>query len=258
MDAADVSRRRQPGDQILENQQVQPHVRRTTHLIAATAVLLSGFSGALGCAAIFNGSTDSVTITSQPQGARVRVNGAPHGRTPVELVLPVGSTYYISVGLAGYEEVSRTVSSSVGGGWVVLDVILTGLLGVLIDAATGAWEGLDADHLHFRLAPVRQPGVDVDYPQSHRTPRGRPTTQHRHERTSKNSKHRLPSLPEQAGRTKRHLPQNNAMVADRRLAPPAGHREDVGQPHRSSVILLSRGTTSKRDAYFISARSRSP
>jgi hypothetical protein len=72
------------------------------------------------------------------------------GNTPIQLNLASKHTYNIEFRKDGYDNRTVVVNASVGGGWVVLD-ILGGLLPVIIDAATGDWYSLDQDHVNAAL-----------------------------------------------------------------------------------------------------------
>lgn len=117
--------------------------RLTTKFLVCAAVCLL----LPACAALFSGSSEMVDFTSDPSGAKVYVNGVLKGRAPVRLKLQKKHTYDVEFRMAGYDPVTTAISNSVGGGWVVLD-ILGGLLPVVIDAATGSWYSLDQDHVN--------------------------------------------------------------------------------------------------------------
>lgn len=102
------------------------------------------------CATLFKGSTDGVNFSSEPNGAKVYVNGDLLGTTPFPLELKSNKTYTIEFKKDGFETRTVLLNSSVGGGWIVLD-ILGGLLPVIIDAATGDWYSLDQDHVNAVL-----------------------------------------------------------------------------------------------------------
>lgn len=102
------------------------------------------------CATLFHGSTDGVNFSSDPSGAKVYVNGDLLGTTPFALNLKSNKTYTLEFKKDGYESKSVLLNSSVGGGWIVLDV-LGGLLPVIVDAATGDWYSLDQDHVNAIL-----------------------------------------------------------------------------------------------------------
>jgi PEGA domain/PDZ domain len=126
------------------------------HLIAATI-----FPFALliyGCATILKGGIDQVDVSSEPNGAKVYINGHMLGRTPVTLKLAAQKTYYIEFEKDGYERRTYVLTSSVGAGWIVLDVLF-GLVPVVVDAATGNWYEFDENNAGVYLE--RQKGVTI-------------------------------------------------------------------------------------------------
>jgi len=103
-----------------------------------------------GCATLFKGSTDGVSFSSDPDGAKVYVNGTLLGTTPVQLELKSENSYSIEFRKEGYENRTVLLNNSVGAGWIVLD-ILGGLFPIVIDAATGNWYSLDQEHVRAVL-----------------------------------------------------------------------------------------------------------
>jgi hypothetical protein len=85
------------------------------------------------------------------------IDGFPRGTTPLTLKLESKKTYQIQFTKDGYESTTYTITNHVGGGWVVLDVFLTGLIGVVVDAATGAWYELDQDAINTVLTAQQEP-----------------------------------------------------------------------------------------------------
>lgn len=104
-----------------------------------------------GCAAIFKGTSNTVDFSSDPSGAKVYINGAHTGTTPVSLKLESKRTYSIEFRKEGYEPRTYTITNHVGAGWIILDVLLTGLVGIIVDAATGAWYELDQESVNAML-----------------------------------------------------------------------------------------------------------
>jgi len=102
------------------------------------------------CATLFKGSTDDVSFSSDPTGAKVYVNGSLLGTTPFQLELKSKNSYTIEFKKDGFETKTVVLNNSVGGGWIVLD-ILGGLFPVIIDAATGNWYSLDQEHVNAVL-----------------------------------------------------------------------------------------------------------
>ena len=105
------------------------------------------------CATVFSGNSDDVTITSDPVGALVAIDGVPRGRTPLTVDLEKGNSYSVSVSKDGYEAGYATLTNRVGAGWVILDIFV-GLVPIVIDAVTGAWGGLSPDTVHLVLTPI--------------------------------------------------------------------------------------------------------
>ena len=118
-------------------------------LIVSFVFLLSN------CATLFKGTTDEVNFASDPQAAEVYVNGQLMGETPIALSLKVNKTYTIEFRKEGYKSQTYTINNSVGAGWVILDV-LAGLIGVIVDAATGAWYSLDQENVNAVLKKQQQ------------------------------------------------------------------------------------------------------
>ena len=108
-----------------------------------------------GCAAIFKGTSSKLDTNSQPKGAKVYVDGNYMGDTPIRLKLESKRTYNIEFRMDGYKTKSYNVTNHVGAGWIVLD-ILAGLVGVIVDAATGAWYDLDSKNLNAELEKLIQ------------------------------------------------------------------------------------------------------
>jgi len=107
-----------------------------------------------GCATIFSGSTDTVELSSEPTGAQVYVNGAKRGTTPVTLTLKKGREYNLEFRKDQYETKGMALNYSLGAGWLVLD-ILSGLVGIIVDAATGNWNGFELDKYKAILEPLK-------------------------------------------------------------------------------------------------------
>jgi len=104
-----------------------------------------------GCwATLVKGSRSDLQMTSMPQGAAVYVNGVHKGTTPLKLKLKSNENYTIEFKKVGYETATRNVSSSIGAGWVILDVVF-GLVPVIVDAVTGSWYKLDQENLNVTL-----------------------------------------------------------------------------------------------------------
>ena len=114
----------------------------------ATCVALVLLAG--GCATIIKGRDEKVSFNSNPSHAKVYVNGALVGRTPLQIRLESRLTYNIEFRETGYENRTVVITNSIGAGWIILDV-LWGFWPVVIDAATGNWYQLDQTHVNAAL-----------------------------------------------------------------------------------------------------------
>lgn len=113
-------------------------------------LIISFFLLSSSCATLFKGTSQEVSFNSDPQKAEVWVNGNKMGETPLALKLECKKTYTIEFKKEGYETKSYNITNHVGAGWIILDV-LAGLVGVVVDAATGAWYSLDQKNVNAIL-----------------------------------------------------------------------------------------------------------
>ena len=111
---------------------------------------------AAGCATILKGDQSSIQVTSEPTCAPVYVNGVPSGFTPVTLKLPSRNNYVVQLEMPGYQYAAAATYATLGGGWLVLDILLF-ILPVIVDAATGAWNYSVPEALHFTLKKGESP-----------------------------------------------------------------------------------------------------
>lgn len=106
-----------------------------------------------GCATIFSGSYDEVDLSSEPTGAKILVNGKDEGNTPMTVRLKKSKEYTIEFVKDGFQTKSLRMTYGLGAGWLILD-ILSGLVGIIVDAATGNWNSFDYDSYKANLRPV--------------------------------------------------------------------------------------------------------
>lgn len=117
-------------------------------------ILLFVLMNYIGCATIFEGSKSDIDLSSEPSGAKVLVNGQNEGKTPIKLTVKKGKEYSIEFIKDGFQGKTIRLTYSIGAGWIILD-ILSGLIGVIIDAATGNWNGFDIDSYKANLEPIK-------------------------------------------------------------------------------------------------------
>lgn len=113
-------------------------------------VLLILIVATAGCGALFNTKVKTIAMTSTPAQAEVWIDGTMRGVTPLSLPLDNQDSHTVIFRKDGYEDVVCELSSNVGAGWVLLD-LLGGLLPIIIDAATGDWKGIGEDSCNVGL-----------------------------------------------------------------------------------------------------------
>jgi PEGA domain len=103
-------------------------------------ILLMAFACS-GCATITRGSTDQIQITSDPQGAFVRTSMGQQCSTPCTLSVGRKDEFSITYSMEGYEPATLDVKTAVAGSGAAGfagNVLLGGVIGMGVDAATGA------------------------------------------------------------------------------------------------------------------------
>jgi PEGA domain len=120
------------------------HGRERLRFLSLVA-FLAALPVVAGCGTIMLGSTQEIGVSSAPTGARVTVNGAQRGTTPLVLDLKRKNQAVISVALDGYQPYEIALTRSVSG-WVWGNLVFGGLPGLAVDAITG---GL------YKLSPVQ-------------------------------------------------------------------------------------------------------
>jgi hypothetical protein len=95
------------------------------------AILVLGVLAASGCGAILNSST--VTVNG-PQGTEVDGASVPatvNQKGSHQVVMPDGRRCVLT--------------SDAAAKYIILDILFTGLIGIVVDAATGDWKTLNSD-----------------------------------------------------------------------------------------------------------------
>lgn len=120
------------------------------------AIVLAALALA-GCANIIHGSYQSVAVDSSPIGAQVIVDGGAQGATtPAVFDLKRDRAHLLLFRKAGYNDSSMTIVPELSG-WIFGNIIfgpVFGLVGVIIDAHTGAMYSLSLDQASAILMPV--------------------------------------------------------------------------------------------------------
>lgn len=125
-----------------------------TIIVVVTMLLASG------CATITRGTSQDWTVTTDPVGAVASLSNGERCTTPCTLKLKRKHPFALEVCKPGFEPVNTQVASSIKGAGAVGmagNVLIGGLIGIGVDAGTGANKDLVPNPLAINLVP-EQPG----------------------------------------------------------------------------------------------------
>ncbi|MEP7015674.1 MAG: PEGA domain-containing protein [Verrucomicrobiota bacterium] len=109
------------------------------------------------CATITRGVHDKLTVLSDPTGADVRLSSGEKGVTPAKFVKSRrGDKFTVTISKPGYSPQTVQVESrysGTGGTAMAGNIIAGGLIGVGVDAASGAYNSLYPNPISVRLVP---------------------------------------------------------------------------------------------------------
>ena len=103
-----------------------------------------------GCASIMHGSLQTINVTSDPVGATVKVDGVEVGTTPVVKDLARKSEHVIVISMEGYEDYEIKIEKAVDGAFWG-NLLFGGLIGMIIDASSGAMYRLTPEQVYAEL-----------------------------------------------------------------------------------------------------------
>ena len=104
----------------------------------------------VSCSSIFNGSKDEVTINSNPIEAEITIDGMKMGVTPKTVELKRGKIHVIEIRKSGFESYKIATSNSIAG-WFWGNLLCGGVIGMVIDLATGNAYDVDPDVIDVTL-----------------------------------------------------------------------------------------------------------
>lgn len=107
------------------------------------ALFASGLLSLTSCATIISGSKQKVSFASTPSEATVYINEVELGKTPIETKLARKNNYDVKIVLDGYQPFETKITKKFNA-WYLGNIMVGGIIGFIIDPATGAM---------FRLTP---------------------------------------------------------------------------------------------------------
>jgi uncharacterized protein YceK len=121
---------------------------KKTFFISALAISLLLPS----CASIVSGSQQKIEFNSTPAGAIVWVDGANLGVTPITTKLErIKKNQKVKIELQGYKPYEMTLTRKTNG-WVWGNIVFGGIIGLIIDASSGALYRLTPEQVNAQLA----------------------------------------------------------------------------------------------------------
>ena len=108
-----------------------------------------------GCATIFTGSSQQMTVSSQPPGARVFVDGAYTGVTPMTLILKTERDHTVTLQHEGFQDTISPVTREFN---PIAALNLFGVVCWVVDLATGALWRFPPNAIYVAMQPVGAPG----------------------------------------------------------------------------------------------------
>ena len=109
---------------------------------------------AAGCATVTRGTTEVLTIDSAPVGATVSMSNGERCETPCAILLKRKFPLAVEICKTGYAPVVTNILSQVsgaGGAGMAGNVLVGGLIGVGVDATSGAMRDLRPNPLSVTL-----------------------------------------------------------------------------------------------------------
>lgn len=112
------------------------------------AVILLSLS-LFGCATIFRGTKETVTVESTPPGSEAHIGNRTPAATPTQFEIERNGSTDVTVTKSGYEDHHGQVKKQMNAGFLVLDIVgcLALCVPVLVDALTGAWYDVDSRYV---------------------------------------------------------------------------------------------------------------
>jgi hypothetical protein len=120
-------------------------------IVGAAALLVQG------CATITRGTTEAWTVETDPIGAEVTLSSGESCTTPCTLTKKRKEAFMVTIEKEGFETVRTQIQSQVAGAGaagMAGNVLVGGIIGIGVDAATGATKELKPNPLVIKMIAV--------------------------------------------------------------------------------------------------------
>ncbi len=132
------------------------------------SLIVVGTAGITGCATVTRGTTETLLVQSEPSGASVRLSSGFTGVTPTAFTVSRKGDIVVSIIKDGYEPVEVVARSQIAGkgaAGFAGNVLIGGVIGMGVDAATGASLSHFPNPVKVTLVPIaKPPGEGVPVP----------------------------------------------------------------------------------------------
>jgi hypothetical protein len=129
-------------------------------------LLFGAYTLLSGCATIVHlGSNEELSVSSDPSGATVVIDGTERGVTPLATKVERKKDHAVVLTKEGFEENQSRVESHISW-WIAGNVILGGLVGILVDVMSGGGYTIEPDKVAVTLKPVEGGGSSPTPPLS--------------------------------------------------------------------------------------------
>ncbi|HEU5289182.1 MAG TPA: PEGA domain-containing protein [Cyclobacteriaceae bacterium] len=143
-------------------------------IIIGSIIIVTGMLSS--CASIVHGNVQTIDFTSQPKGARIIIDGSEYGVTPSSIPLKrsgrfkgeisTKKEYAVKIELDGYYPYEIKIKREMDA-WFLGNIIFGGLIGIIIDASSGAMYKLTPDQvvaqMSVQTAMIKQENDDRIY-----------------------------------------------------------------------------------------------
>lgn len=135
---------------------------RSNHMRVVRALAVVAAAASLGaCATVTRGSKDAWVVNTEPAGATVATSHG-HGcpSTPCAIKMSRKSKFTATIAKPGYKTASVSVdhkTAGAGAAGLAGNVLLGGVIGLGVDAATGASQDLTPNPVNLTLERVEPP-----------------------------------------------------------------------------------------------------
>ena len=108
-----------------------------------------------------HGKTQSVGVSSVPEGAKVTINNQDLGITPLFIELKRKDEHVVSISLEGYLPTRLTLQRKTSG-WIWGNIVFGGLIGLAVDAITGGLYKLEPAQLSATMVKESSTAENLD------------------------------------------------------------------------------------------------